>query len=68
MYKLTEILHHFNYPLKDLDVEPFGENDIEIEATLIATSIDPVEMNEIIKQINQVPQVQQAYWDKNTMA
>ncbi|ENV53741.1 MULTISPECIES: MgtC/SapB family protein [Acinetobacter] len=68
MYKLTEILQHFNYPLKDLDVEPFGDNDIEIEATLIATSIDPVEMNEIITQINQVPQVQQAYWDKNTMA
>ncbi len=41
---------------------------LKIEATLIATSIDPVEMNEIIKQINQVPQVQQAYWDKNTMA
>ena len=52
----------------DLDVEPFGEEDVEIEATLIATSIDPVEMNEMIKQLNQMPQVQQAYWDKNTMA
>lgn len=68
MYKLTDLLQSFNYPLKDLDVEPFGEDDIEIEATLIATSIDPVEMDEIIKQLNQMPQVQQAYWDKNTMA
>ncbi|MEB3766621.1 MgtC/SapB family protein [Acinetobacter sp. MD2] len=68
MYKLTEILHHFNYPLKDLDVEPFGDNDIEIEATLIASSIEPTEMNEIIQQLNLMPQVQQAYWDKNTMA
>ncbi|MCU4570167.1 MULTISPECIES: MgtC/SapB family protein [Acinetobacter] len=68
MYKLTEMLQSLNYPLMDLDVEPFGEEDVEIEATLIATSIDPVEMNEMIKQLNQMPQIQQAYWDKNTMA
>ena len=68
MDKLHELLALYNYPPQDVDVEPFGEEDVEIAAALIATSIDSIHTREIIQLLNDMPEVRHAYWDKNSMA
>lgn len=68
MDKLHELLALYNYPPQDVDVEPFGEEDVEIAAALIATSIDSIYTKEIIQLLNDMPEVRHAYWDKNSMA
>ena len=68
MDKLHELLALYNYPPQDVDVEPFGEEDVEIAAALIATSINSIHTKEIIQLLNDMPEVRHAYWDKNSMA
>jgi len=68
MDKLHELLALYNYPPQDVDIEPFGEEDVEIAAALIATSIDSIHTKEIIQLLNDMPEVRHAYWDKNSMA
>lgn len=68
MDRLHELLVLYNYPPQDIDVEPFGEEDVEIAAALIATSIDSIHTKEIIQLLNDMPEVRHAYWDKNSMA
>lgn len=67
MDELNLTLKHHNYPAKDIDVTPFGEKEVEIEVTLIATSIEAEEAQHIINHLNAMPQVRQAFWDKNTI-
>lgn len=55
----------YNYPPKDIEVEPFGDEDVEIEVTLIASSIDTRDTYNIIEYLNSLPRVRHAYWDKN---
>lgn len=68
MDRLHELLALYNYPPQDIDIEPFGEEDVEIAAALIATSIDSIHTKEIIQLLNDMPEVRHAYWDKNSMA
>lgn len=65
MEQLNLALQYYHYPPKDIEVEPFGQLDVQIEATLIATSIEAEDMQKIIDQLNNMPQVRHAYWDKN---
>lgn len=65
MEQLNLALIQYNYPPKDIEVEPFGNLDVQIEATLIATSIESKDMNIIIDLLNNMPEVRHAYWDKN---
>jgi len=60
-------LKQYNYPAKDIEIEPFGEQDVEIETTLISTSIEQQDMFKILEVLNAMPQVRYAYWDKNTI-
>ncbi len=67
MDELNLTLKHHNYPAKDIDVTPFGEKEVEIEVTLIATSIETEEAQHIINHLNAMPQIRQAFWDKNAI-
>ena len=60
MDRLHELLALYNYPPQDVDVEPFGEEDVEIAAALIATSIDSIHTKEIIQLLNDMPEVRHA--------
>lgn len=60
-------LKQYNYPAKDIEVQPFGEKDVEIETTLLSTSIEQQDMFHILEVLNKMPQVRYAYWDKNTI-
>lgn len=65
MEQINITLIQYNYPPKDIEVEPFGDLDVEIEVTLIASSIDTIDIKNIIEHFNNLPQVRHAYWDKN---
>ena len=49
--QLEEMLEQANYPLSELDIEPFGERDLEISAVLLATSIDGDELDALMVKL-----------------
>ncbi|MFC6051694.1 methyltransferase [Acinetobacter sp. Ac_877] len=68
MDRLNEALNRYNYPPQDIEVDLFGEEDVEIAATLIATSTNAEDITQIIKLLNDMPEVRHAYLDKNSIA
>ncbi|WOE32343.1 MULTISPECIES: MgtC/SapB family protein [unclassified Acinetobacter] len=68
MDKLDQALMQYHYPPQDIEVEPFGDEDVEIAATLIATSTNSEDINHIIQLLNDMPEVRHAYLDKNSLA
>ncbi len=67
MDRLQDLLAQYNYPPQDIEIEPFGEADVEIAATLIANSLDAQDAQSIIRHLNDMPEVRHAYWDKNSL-
>lgn len=57
MDQLHRALLDYNYPAQDIEVEPFGDEDVEIAATLIATSTNSVDIQSIIQLLNDMPDV-----------
>lgn len=64
--ELDALLEAAGYPLGDLDVEPFGDDDVEINATLLSTSVDSAELDLIIAQLIGKPYIKQAFWNPST--
>jgi len=63
---LDSLLENAEYPLGDLDIEPFGEDDVEITATLLSTSVNAEKLDSITQQLNANPHVIQAFWNPST--
>lgn len=59
-------LERSNYPARDLDVHPFGQDEVEIEATLVATSVEGDELDALIARISTSTLVVQAFWSPST--
>ena len=59
---LEDTLEAANYPVSELDIEVFGEDDIEISAVLISTSVDSDELDRLIETLLRHDYVSQAYW------
>jgi len=51
MVLLEAELARCNYPASDVDVRPFGSEEVEIEATLAATSVDGDELDALVTRI-----------------
>lgn len=66
MAALEKILKSTNYPLFSLDIAPFGAKEIEIEATLMTTSMSNEDRDLLIALLNLEPSVQQAFWELTT--
>ncbi len=66
MAELDRLLDKARYPLADLDVEPFGDDDVEITATLLATSADQKELDRITAALLHRAHVRQAFWNPST--
>lgn len=60
------MLEAADYPTRELEVEPFGEGEVEIIATLAATSADGRELDRISERIGHKPYVRQSYWSAST--
>lgn len=55
-----------NYPASDVDVRPFGPEEVEIEATLAVTSVDGDELDALVARISTSALVVQAFWSPST--
>ncbi len=63
---LEEELETASYPVGDLDMEVFGEDDVEIAATLLSTSVDSTDLDRVIAGLLRRPFVTQAFWSSST--
>ncbi|NBF05853.1 MgtC/SapB family protein [Pseudomonas sp. Fl5BN2] len=59
-------LERSNYPASDVDVHAFGNEDVEIEATLATTSVDGDELDALVARLSASALVQQAFWSPST--
>jgi putative Mg2+ transporter-C (MgtC) family protein len=48
-----------------VNVEPFGDDDVEITATLLSTSADSEVLEQIAAQLAAKPYIKQAYWNQS---
>ncbi|MGE8413864.1 MAG: MgtC/SapB family protein [Pseudomonas sp.] len=63
---LESELARCNYPASDVDVQAFGSEDVQIEATLATTSVDGDELDALVARLSGSPLVQQAFWSPST--
>lgn len=66
MAQFEEELERSSYPTRDLDLHAFGQEEVEIEATLAATSVDGDELDALVKRLAVLPAVRQAFWSPST--
>ncbi|OLF52989.1 MgtC/SapB family protein [Pseudomonas chlororaphis] len=59
-------LERCNYPASDIDVHAFGNDDVEIEATLATTSVDGDELDALVVRLSASALVEQAFWSPST--
>lgn len=66
MKLLEQELERSNYPTRDLGLHAFGHDEVEIEATLAATSVDGDELDALTQRLAALPAVRQAFWSPST--
>jgi len=59
---LVERLEAANYPVREIELRPYGESATEIEAKLFATAVDPEELDRVVQALEALAGVQQAFW------
>ncbi|WP_283149312.1 MgtC/SapB family protein [Silvimonas soli] len=64
---IDALLDQAQYPLSDMDIEPFGDDDVELTATLLATSANSAQLEKIAQRLSTQPYIKQAYWNSSTM-
>ena len=66
MAQLDEALERGNYPTRSLNLHAFGQDEIEIEATLASTSVDGEQLDVLVAQLQSIAAVRQAFWSPST--
>jgi putative Mg2+ transporter-C (MgtC) family protein len=66
MAQLEQLLERGNYPARDLNLHAFGQDEVEIEATLASTSVDGGELDALVAQLQALSFVRQAFWSPST--
>ena len=61
--KLVALLEGASYPVRDVAQHAFGQNDIEIEAALYATAVEPEVLDRLVAALEQEVGVLQAFWN-----
>ena len=59
---LERALEVAQYPVRELDPHLFGSTEVEIEATLLSTSVDAEELDRVVAQLAQEEFISQAFW------
>jgi putative Mg2+ transporter-C (MgtC) family protein len=60
--RLESELEAARYPIRELDLHLFGPNDVQIEAKLLATSVDPEELDGLVARLARETFISQAFW------
>jgi len=66
MARLEEALERASLPARNVNLRAFGHDEVEIEATLAATSIDGDQLDTLVTQLAAMPAVRQAFWSPST--
>ncbi|MHB8920667.1 MAG: MgtC/SapB family protein [Halothiobacillus sp.] len=66
LQNLEEILEQHELAVHDMEIRPFGEGEIEIEATLATTSVDGELLDHLIEHLQESTQLTQAFWTSST--
>ncbi|HML83423.1 MAG TPA: MgtC/SapB family protein [Thiomonas arsenitoxydans] len=64
--RVEQALESAGYPIRELQQHAFGQAEVEIEATLMATSVDGEALDAIVDGLSKLPQVHQAFWSPST--
>jgi putative Mg2+ transporter-C (MgtC) family protein len=56
-------LQRAGYPAQDVEVQGFGEDEVQIEAMLMATSVDGDELDALAARLGTTPLVTLAFWN-----
>lgn len=64
--RVEQALEAAGYPIRELQQHAFGQEEVEIEATLMATSVDGEALDAIVEGLSRLPQVHQAFWSPST--
>lgn len=63
LQRTTDLLEAAHYPIRSIEQQPFGSEEIEIEAVLYATAVDADELDTVMTTISRLPGVSQAFWN-----
>lgn len=64
---VEQLLETANHPINDLAIHAFGTTDVEIEAQLLATSVDGGELDQLTQRLAAEPFISQAFWSPSTV-
>ncbi|MHB0771743.1 MgtC/SapB family protein [Bradyrhizobium sp. 5.13L] len=64
--RLIDKLEAAKYPVADVDVVEIGEDVLEIVAKLVASAVDPNELNAVATDLQHLPGVRHATWEVST--
>jgi len=59
---LESVLEAARYPVRELDLHLFGTADVQIEATLLSTSVEAEELDRLVARLAQQSFITQAFW------
>ncbi len=63
---LESMLETAHYPTNDLSVHAFGNSEVEIEATLLSTSVDGEDLDKLVERLAIEAYISQAFWSPST--
>ncbi|EPG72914.1 Mg2+ transporter-C, MgtC family [Leptospira fainei serovar Hurstbridge str. BUT 6] len=63
---LEESLENANYPVRDLIISPFGNDLVQIQAVLVSTSVEGLELDSLVEELAKQDSVKQAFWTSAT--
>lgn len=63
---LVERLERANYPVADVDVVEHGDDLLEIVATLVSTTVDPKDLDQVATDLERQAGVRHATWEVST--
>jgi putative Mg2+ transporter-C (MgtC) family protein len=64
--RVEEVLERAGYPIRELQQHAFSAVEVQIEATLMATSIDGDALDPVVEGLVALPGIHQAYWSPST--
>ncbi len=64
--RLEKLLEAASYPVSNFNIHPFAQNEIQIFAVLLSTSIDSAELDQVVSQVIAIDPVSQAFWSSST--
>jgi putative Mg2+ transporter-C (MgtC) family protein len=59
---LDEVLSRALYPIREIEVRSNSGNQVELEAELIPTTADPVELDQVVAELERSPLIRSATW------